>query len=346
VRFQDGQTLYRQLLKTLRDKFQLLAFQSGIDLPTSSAAGNSSLASDSPATSAEIRFDRPQTPNRSHQTLNFNAPHGHSPSLSPRSGNPSDPVRSTFNDSAVFHHPGVIRALAVDHTAPGVTTAPPALLPAAASTAHTPQPSSAAPMQVAETQIVTDEFRAFQIHDCYIVVASDAGLEIIDQHALHERIMYESLRQRILAGHVESQRLLIPETIECSPVESAAVLESTELFAEMGFDIQDFGGTTLLVNSCPVLIPRGGLVRIVRDFAEKLVQADGKMARRDLLDSMLHTMSCRAAIKAGQRLTLEEMRELLRQRHLVNDSHHCPHGRPTSLTISRHSLDQQFGRLG
>jgi DNA mismatch repair protein MutL len=61
---------------------------------------------------------------------------------------------------------------------------------------------------------------------------------------------------------------------------------------------------------------------------------------------MLHSMSCRAAIKAGQRLTIEEMRDLLRQRHLVNDSHHCPHGRPTSLTISRHSLDQQFGRLG
>lgn len=338
VRFQDGQTLYRQLLKTLRDKFQLLAFQSGIDLPTTSPAGNSSHASDSPANSAEIRFDRPQTPNRSHQTLNFIAPHANSPSPYPRSGNPTDPVRSTYNDSAVFHHPGVIKALAVDHTAPTIA--------ASAATAPVPAPASAAPMQVAETQIVTDEFRAFQIHDCYIVVASDAGIEIIDQHALHERIMYESLRQRILAGHVESQRLLIPETIECSPVESAAVLESTELFTEMGFDIQDFGGTTLLVNSCPVLIPRGGLVRIVRDFAEKLVQADGKMARRDLLDSMLHTMSCRAAIKAGQRLTLEEMRELLRQRHLVNDSHHCPHGRPTSLTISRHSLDQQFGRLG
>ncbi|MGV2338631.1 MAG UNVERIFIED_CONTAM: hypothetical protein LVR18_32980 [Planctomycetaceae bacterium] len=158
----------------------------------------------------------------------------------------------------------------------------------------------------------------------------------MDQHALHERIMYESLRQRILAGNVESQRLLIPETIECSPVESAAVLESTDLFTEMGFDVQDFGGTTLLVNSCPVLIPRGGLVRIIRDFAEKLVQADGKMARRDLLDSMLHTMSCRAAIKAGQRLTIEEMRDLLRattprQRltPLPTRPSHITHNQPT-----------------
>jgi DNA mismatch repair protein MutL len=334
VRFQDGQTLYRQLLKTLRDKFQLLAFQSGIELPTPSPADNNHANPLNNPTTTEIRFDRPQAPNRSHQPLNLNFQHGQDTPY-PRASNHSDPVRSSFNDSAVFHHPGVIKALAVDHSPNTQLTPPP-----------TPQPNFAAPMQVAESQILTDEFRAFQIHDCYIVVASDAGIEIIDQHALHERIMYESLRQRILAGNVESQRLLIPETIECSPVESAAVLESTDLFTEMGFDVQDFGGTTLLVNSCPVLIPRGGLVRIIRDFAEKLVQADGKMARRDLLDSMLHTMSCRAAIKAGQRLTIEEMRDLLRQRHLVNDSHHCPHGRPTSLTISRHSLDQQFGRLG
>jgi len=348
VRFQDGQTLYRQLLKTLRDKFQLLAFQSGIELPAHSPTDtNQPAPANNPATS-ELRFDRPQAPNRSHQPLNLNFQHGQD--SYPRSGNHPAPPRSSFNDSAVFHHPGVIKALALDHStntphtaAPPTHTTPDSHPNPSTPTSH---PTSSAPMQVAESQILTDEFRAFQIHDCYIVVASDAGIEIIDQHALHERIMYEALRQRILAGNVESQRLLIPETIECSPVESAAVLESADLFTEMGFDIQDFGGTTLLVNSCPLLIPRGGLVRIIRDFAEKLVQADGKMARRDLLDSMLHTMSCRAAIKAGQRLTIEEMRELLRQRHLVNDSHHCPHGRPTSLTISRHSLDQQFGRLG
>mgnify|MGYP003331751242 CR=1 FL=1 len=128
--------------------------------------------------------------------------------------------------------------------------------------------------------------------------------------------------------------------------QAAAVLEASELMTQMGFDIQEFGGTTLLLHAFPSLIPRGGIVRIVLDFAEKLVQKDGRLSRRDLLDHMLHSMSCRAAIKSGQRLTIEEMRELLRQRHLVQDSHHCPHGRPTALTLSRHTLDQQFGRLG
>ena len=327
VRFQDGPTLYRQLLRTLREKFQALSFQSDIELPPTTDAQDT-------APSSELRFDKPQNPPRSHQqpaqpyvaqTLAFRQPTDTPPS--PRPATAPESVRSSYNDSAVFRHPGVINALAVENPS-------------------THAPSHSTPSAVAESTIVTDEFRAFQIHDCYIVVASDAGIEIIDQHALHERIMYESLRQRILAGTVESQKLLIPETIECTPVEAAAVLESADLFTEMGFSIQDFGGTTLLVNTCPVLIPRGGLLRIIRDFAEKLVQADGKMSRRDLLDNMLHTMSCRAAIKAGQRLTIEEMRDLLRQRHLVSDSHHCPHGRPTSLTISRHSLDQQFGRLG
>ena len=192
----------------------------------------------------------------------------------------------------------------------------------------------------------TDEFRAFQIHDCYLVVASEAGLEVIDQHALHERILYEHLRKRILAGGVERQRLLIPETIECSATECVALLESLDLLKEIGFELQEFGGTTILLMSHPTLIPRGNLIRIVKDFAEQLIQNDGKMNRRDLLDHMLHTMSCRAAIKSGQRLTMEEMQELLRQRHLVDDSHHCPHGRPTALTLSRGTLDQQFGRLG
>ncbi|MGV2338630.1 MAG UNVERIFIED_CONTAM: hypothetical protein LVR18_32975 [Planctomycetaceae bacterium] len=146
VRFQDGQTLYRQLLKTLRDKFQLLAFQSGIELPTPSPADNNHANPlNNPATT-EIRFDRPQPPNRSHQPLNLNFQHGQETPY-PRASNHSDPVRSSFNDSAVFHHPGVIKALAVDHSPNTQLTPPP-----------TPQPNFATPMQVAESQILTDEF--------------------------------------------------------------------------------------------------------------------------------------------------------------------------------------------
>ena len=379
VRFQDSQLLYRQLLKTLRDKFLTLEFRSNIEVPGSGRPGSSR--------PNELRFDRPATAVQPQKELDLWASHA-TVSSPPRIG---EFARSSANDRAVFTNPDVIAALAVEpHQRRGaldsavapidpglevpnqqasgrasalrdISESPAGLSsgsstpvsvvdaePDAAATPMDPMPSAADMEQALNvaTRPGTDEFRAFQIHDCYLVVASEAGLEVIDQHALHERILYEHLRKRILSGGVERQRLLIPETIECSATECVALLESMDLLKEIGFELQEFGGTTILLMSHPTLIPRGNLIRIVKDFAEQLIQNEGKMNRRDLLDHMLHTMSCRAAIKSGQRLTLEEMQELLRQRHLVDDSHHCPHGRPTALTLSRGTLDQQFGRLG
>jgi DNA mismatch repair protein MutL len=376
VRFQDSQLLYRQLLKTLRDKFLTLEFRSSIEVPGSGRPG--------PGRPNELRFDRPATALQPQKELDLWASHA-TVSSPPRIG---EFARSSANDRAVFTNPDVIAALAVEphqrrgaldcavdaadiacaafndpasgrasalrdiSASPAATTTAPVSVTDAEQDSVTPpmdpMPSAADVEQAlqAATRPGTDEFRAFQIHDCYLVVASESGLEVIDQHALHERILYEHLRKRILSGGVERQRLLIPETIECSATECVALLESLDLLREIGFELQEFGGTTILLMSHPTLIPRGNLIRIVKDFAEQLIQHDGKMNRRDLLDHMLHTMSCRAAIKSGQRLTLEEMQELLRQRHLVDDSHHCPHGRPTALTLSRGTLDQQFGRLG
>jgi DNA mismatch repair protein MutL len=367
VRFQDSQLLYRQLLKTLRDKFLMLEFRANIEVAASAA-------------SAELRFDRPTAPARPQKTLDIWA----SPTGISQPPKIGDFGRSAANDTSVFSNPAVIAALAVaPHQRRGIPeqdslpatndsvpsemtpgsqplldsapseNVPPWMASPADSMSDVTMPAGA----VAGSELpaesgahvaspATHEFRAFQIHDCYLVVAGDAGLEVIDQHALHERILYEHLRNRILSGGVECQKLLIPDTIECSATECAALLESLDLLKEMGFEIQEFGGTTILVMGHPTLIPRGNLSRIVKDFAEQLVQTEGRMTRRDLLDHMLHTMACRAAIKSGHRLTSEEMQELLRQRHLVDDSHHCPHGRPTSLTLSRGTLDQQFGRLG
>jgi len=358
------------MLKTLRDKFLTLEFRSNIEVQGAGRAGA--------GRPNELRFDRPTAPLQPQKELDLWASHA-TVTSPPRIG---EFARSSANDRAVFTNPDVIAALAVEphqrrdsidpasgtasdlrqefHTNPEPTPESPS---AAASdiakediaSSPTPTPDTiidVPPIADIEQAMIsaarpsTDEFRAFQIHDCYLVVASEAGLEVIDQHALHERILYEHLRKRILAGGVERQRLLIPETIECSATECVALLESLDLLQEIGFELQEFGGTTILLMSHPTLIPRGNLIRIVKDFAEQLIQNDGKMNRRDLLDHMLHTMSCRAAIKSGQRLALEEMQELLRQRHLVDDSHHCPHGRPTALTLSRGTLDQQFGRLG
>ena len=185
-----------------------------------------------------------------------------------------------------------------------------------------------------------------QVHDCYLVIETSSGLTVIDQHALHERILYEHLRRRVLAGGVEVQRLLMPIPVELSPREAAVLIDQRELLAEMGLLVEEFGGSTVAVTGYPVLTRKADPVELLKAVVEQLEQTGGNVSRRDLLDSLLHMMACKAAIKAGQRLAPEEIEALLAQRHLVDDAHHCPHGRPTALTLSRQDLDRQFGRLG
>jgi DNA mismatch repair protein MutL len=193
---------------------------------------------------------------------------------------------------------------------------------------------------------VFPDVRAMQIHDSYLVVETEEGLQVVDQHALHERILYEQLRNRVLSGSVESQRLLVPQPVELSTAEAAVLSEHTELLARFGLCLEDFGANTVLVTAYPVMLSRIDLTQMVRDAAEKLAESDRDPSRRDLLDSLLHMMSCKGAVKAGQRLAPEEIESLLAQRHLIDDAHHCPHGRPTALVLSRNELDRQFGRLG
>ncbi|NQV23080.1 MAG: DNA mismatch repair endonuclease MutL [Rhodopirellula sp.] len=188
--------------------------------------------------------------------------------------------------------------------------------------------------------------RAMQIMDCYLVVEAEQGMMIIDQHALHERIMYEYLRPRVLNGSVESQRMLIPETIDLTAREAALVVEHSEVLGQIGIGVEEFGTNTVLVNRWPVMMKKARPSEMIRDIAEQLESNEKKPTRRDVLDELLHMMSCKAAIKSGQRLKPEEIDSLLAQRHLCDDAHHCPHGRPTALVLSQGELDKQFGRLG
>ncbi len=190
------------------------------------------------------------------------------------------------------------------------------------------------------------DVRAMQIHDAYLVVETEEGLTVVDQHALHERILYEQFRNRVLSGTVESQRLLVPQPVELSTAEAALLSEHAGLLEQFGLSLEEFGTNTVLVTAYPVMLARMNLAQMVRDAAEKIAESGRDPARRDLLDSLLHMLSCKAAVKAGQRLAPEEIESLLAQRHLIDDAHHCPHGRPTALVLSRNELDRQFGRLG
>jgi DNA mismatch repair protein MutL len=188
--------------------------------------------------------------------------------------------------------------------------------------------------------------RTMQVMDCYLITETEQGLMLIDQHALHERIMYEYLRPRVLNGSVESQRLLIPEVAELTAREAGLVIEHRELLLKIGIGVEEFGTNTLLINAWPVMMKKAQPAQLIRDIAEQFESFEKKPTRRDILDELLHMMSCKAAIKSGQRLTPEEIDSLLAQRHLCEDAHHCPHGRPTALVLSQAELDKQFGRLG
>ena len=185
---------------------------------------------------------------------------------------------------------------------------------------------------------------ALQVHDAYLVLETPDGMLVIDQHALHERILFEQLRRRIREGKLEVQRLLIPEPIDLPAEQAVAVLEAKESLAELGLEIEDFGGNTVLLSSYPTLLKRRAPHEILQAVIDYLVTKDRPPAKEVLLDHLLATMACKAAVKAGDPLTQDEIAHLLMLRQMAEDSHHCPHGRPTSLLFSRQELDRQFRR--
>lgn len=186
--------------------------------------------------------------------------------------------------------------------------------------------------------------RAMQVHNRYLVAEDEGGMVIIDQHALHERILYEQLRVRIAGGALEIQRLLVPEAVELTGDEAAAVGASQELFRQVGFLVEPFGGNAVLLSGYPALLARVHPIEALREAADHLVRSGKAPDPRVTLEGLLSMMACKAAIKAGDPLTPEEMESLLAQRHLCDDAHHCPHGRPTSLRFSRDELDRRFKR--
>jgi len=186
---------------------------------------------------------------------------------------------------------------------------------------------------------------ALQVHDSYLVLETPDGMLVIDQHALHERILFEQFRRRIRDGKLEVQRLLIPEPIDLPAEQAALVLEAADALRELGLDVSDFGGNTVLLSSYPTLLARRPPHEIFQGVVDYLLTKERPPTRDALLHDLTATMACKAAVKAGDRLTPEEITYLLHLRELAEDSHHCPHGRPTSLRFTRHELDKQFGRV-
>jgi DNA mismatch repair protein MutL len=221
---------------------------------------------------------------------------------------------------------------------PRPVPAAPAHPPAAVKPAEKPQ---AAPAALPRRPV-----RAIQMHDLYLVVEEPDGITIIDQHALHERILFEQLKARLGAGRLEVQKLLIPEPVRLPPAQAAMLLAQQEALAALGLEVSDFGAGTVLLAGYPALLGKRTPRDILQAVVEYLASKDRAPTREVLLNDLTALMACHSAVRAGDRLSGEQIQELLAQRHLAQDSHHCPHGRPSSLVFTRQELDRQFRRLG
>jgi DNA mismatch repair protein MutL len=185
-----------------------------------------------------------------------------------------------------------------------------------------------------------------QIHDTFIITETDEGFMIIDQHALHERIMYENLRSRLQTGNLESQKLLIPESFEVTAGQAAAIQNNSQIFEKLGIELEPFGPRQFAIQSFPVLLAKARPTELVKDLLDLLADkenADEQSAEGGFED-VLNMAACKAAIKAGQRLNDNEIEQLLSDREKLEQAGRCPHGRPTMIKFSKAELEKQFKR--
>jgi len=187
--------------------------------------------------------------------------------------------------------------------------------------------------------------RAIQIHNAYLVVETTEGLVIIDQHALHERILYEELRRRLAQRKLESQRLLMPVVVRV-PADRLEVLEAhAELLERLGVELSAAGLHSVALHAFPSLLAeRVDLEQFVGDLLDLLSQEGSRPQTETLLHQVLDMLACKAAVKAGDPLTPDEIGALLARRELAERSSHCPHGRPTTLRLTLRDLEKQFHR--
>jgi len=182
-----------------------------------------------------------------------------------------------------------------------------------------------------------------QVGQTYIVAESPDGMYLIDQHAAHERVTYERLMARRGAGAFDRQNLLIPQTVDLPPAAQALLLGNADLLGEWGFTIEDFG-QSLRVRSVPAGLRDSTLGGALLEVADHL-HGRGGSTPDAWREAMLTTLACHSSVRAGQMLSLQEMRELIEQLARCQAPRTCPHGRPTMILLSTTQLERQFGRI-
>jgi DNA mismatch repair protein MutL len=184
-----------------------------------------------------------------------------------------------------------------------------------------------------------------QFRNTFIIAADDEGLAIIDQHVAHERILFEQISERLTSRALESQRLLTPVILDASPGEHQTLLSHAAELARFGFEIEDFGGTSLRVGAVPALLDWTRSETALRAVAADLDSLAPGAGVHDALRRLAATMACHAAVKANDPLTREKMQYLLDELRRTAHSSVCPHGRPVVLRLTRREIEKNFDRI-
>ncbi len=196
--------------------------------------------------------------------------------------------------------------------------------------------------------------RILQVHESYVVTQDEQGLLIVDQHALHERVMFEQLHRRVLGEgrNLESQRLLMPVVLQAGPNRQAVLESLAPLLGRIGVELAPIGPQAVGVQGFPSFLfdrgvePEPFLEELLDKVEAGEIDPSEASAGEAALHEVLDMMACKAAVKAGQHMTEAELAALLAQRHEVERSSNCPHGRPTAIRLTLQELEKQFGRRG
>jgi DNA mismatch repair protein MutL len=183
-----------------------------------------------------------------------------------------------------------------------------------------------------------------QIHGTYILAESSDSLVIVDQHAAHERLVYEKMKQEQASHGIQRQALLLPEVVDLPEETLKAILSRAPDLANLGLMIEPFGLTAIIVREVPALLAKADWKQLIHDLGAEIQDMDTTLGLSEQLNEMLGTLACHNSVRAGRQLSIEEMNALLRQMEATPYSGQCNHGRPTYVKLHRHDIEKLFGR--
>ena len=183
-----------------------------------------------------------------------------------------------------------------------------------------------------------------QLHETYVIAQTSDGIVIVDQHAAHERLVYERMKKAIAARGVARQILLIPEVVELDEAEAERLVARSGELAELGFVLEAFGQGAVVVREVPAIFGKLDVAGLVRDLADDLAELDEALSLKERLEHVCGTIACHGSVRAGRRLTGDEMNALLREMEATPHSGQCNHGRPTYVELKLTDIERLFGR--